>query len=104
MRRVYAPSCEAPHADLNGDGSVGADEASRASEATTPAMDAVREWEHGGWKTGDGVAYADAFTLFHGWEDGRGSYDCEPRQRSFGVSGRNMEHVRHVPIDMVALA
>ncbi len=64
----------------------------RLSESATPAMDAVREWELGGWKSGSkdsSSPYQAALTLFPGWEDGRGGYDCEPLQRSFGPSGES---------------
>lgn len=71
--------------DLNGDGSYSDSERSRASEEATTAADGVRRWEHGGWKSGG--SYTDALTLFHGWEDGRGPYDCEPLQRAFGAVG-----------------
>jgi hypothetical protein len=57
--------------------------------------DGSRRWEHGGWKDVDSAhaaernenPYSTAMTLFHGWEDGRGGYDCEPLQRVFGPQG-----------------
>jgi hypothetical protein len=66
-------------------------ELSRLSESATPAMDQVREWELGGWKSGSkpGDPYQAALTLFPGWEDGRGGYDCEPLQRAFGLAGES---------------
>jgi hypothetical protein len=67
-------------------------ELSRLSESATPAMDQVREWELGGWKSGSKDSsnpYQAALTLFPGWEDGRGGYDCEPLQRAFGPPGES---------------
>jgi hypothetical protein len=67
-------------------------ELSRLSESATPAMDQVREWELGGWKSGakdSSNPYQAALTLFPGWEDGRGGYDCEPLQRAFGPPGES---------------
>ena len=63
---------------------------SKASEAASTDMDAIREWELGGWKSGKDVdPYQAALALFPGWEDGRGGWDCEPLQRAFGASGES---------------
>ena len=67
-------------------------ELSRLSEAATPAMDQVREWELGGWKNDPrhlDAPYQAALAFFPGWEDNRGGYDCEPLQRAFGSSGES---------------
>jgi von Willebrand factor type A domain len=79
-------SCKVlPVLDLNGDGKIDDRERSIASQDATPAMDHVREWELGGWKSGPAnKPYQAAFTFFAGWEDGRGGWDCEPLQRGFG--------------------
>ncbi|HXF98932.1 MAG TPA: VWA domain-containing protein [Gaiellaceae bacterium] len=59
---------------------------SRLSELASPSMDAVREWELGGWKSGgDTKPYQAALTIFPGWENGRGGWDCEPLQRAFAA-------------------
>ena len=77
--------CKAPRIAADGNGKLNEVELSRASERATPAMDQVREWELAGWKTGpDSRPYQAALTLFPGWENGRGGWDCEPLQRSFG--------------------
>lgn len=74
-----------PSDDLDGNKKVSGAEVSRASEWATPDMNQVREWELGGWKSGpDRNPYQAAFTLFPGWENGRGGWDCEPLQRAFG--------------------
>jgi hypothetical protein len=76
--------------DLNGDRKVDDFETSKASERAAPDMDQVREWELGGWKSGpDTNPYQAALTLFPGWENGRGGWDCEPLQRSFGSTGES---------------
>jgi hypothetical protein len=55
---------------------------SNLSERAHPGMQQVRRWEHGGWKQNPlNGAYQAAMTLFHGWEGGRGPYDCEPLAR-----------------------
>lgn len=59
---------------------------SKSSEAAEPSHDQNREWEHGGYKTNN--VYVDGFSFFHGWEDGRGPYDCEPLQRVMGLQGQ----------------
>jgi von Willebrand factor type A domain len=67
-------------------------ELSRLSEAASPGMDEVREWELGGWKSGANKGlgpYQAALALFPGWEDGRGGWDCEPLQRTFGPTGES---------------
>jgi hypothetical protein len=66
-------------------------ELSILSESATPAMDQVREWELGGWKNSSKPSdpYQAAFTLFPGWEDGRGGWDCESLQRAFGPTGES---------------
>jgi hypothetical protein len=86
-------SCRAPtfaSDDLNGNGKLDEVELSRASERAEPGMDAVREWELGGWKAGSNTKpYQAALTLFPGWENGRGGWDCEPLQRAFGAVGES---------------
>jgi hypothetical protein len=73
--------------DRNRDGTIDAFETSKASERAAPDMNQVREWELGGWKNGPvESAYEAALTLFPGWEDGRGGWDCEPLQRAFGAA------------------
>jgi hypothetical protein len=70
--------------DLNDDRRLDDFEISKASERATPDMDQVREWELAGWKSGpDDGPYQAALTLFPGWENGRGGWDCEPLQRAF---------------------
>jgi len=67
-------------------------ELSKLSEAASPGMDEVREWELGGWKNNVGKSpgpYQAALALFPGWEDGRGGWDCEPLQRAFGPTGES---------------
>jgi hypothetical protein len=65
-------------------------ELSKASERATTAIDQVREWELAGWKSGPANrSYQAALTLFPGWENGRGGWDCEPLQRSFGSPGES---------------
>lgn len=74
-----------PEDDLNGDHKIDAYETSKASERAAPDMDQVREWELAGWKSGPIKSpYQAALTLFPGWENGRGGWDCEPLQRAFG--------------------
>jgi hypothetical protein len=84
-------SCKVdPIPDLNGDRKIDDREKSIASQDATPAMDHVREWELGGWKSGPAnKPYQAAFTFFAGWEDGRGPWDCEPLQRAFGPPGES---------------
>jgi hypothetical protein len=74
-----------PTDDLNANKRLDEFELSKASERATPEMDAVREWELGGWKSGQVKnPYQAALTIFAGWENGRGGWDCEPLQRAFG--------------------
>ena len=76
--------------DLNGDRKIDAYETSKASERAAPDMDQVREWELAGWKSGPVKSpYQAALTLFPGWENGRGGWDCEPLQRAFGPPGES---------------
>jgi hypothetical protein len=86
--RCKAPAL--PSDDLNGNKKLDEFELSKASERATPDMDAVREWELGGWKSGQARnPYQAALTIFAGWEDGRGGWDCEPLQRAFGSAGES---------------
>ncbi|MDX6451414.1 MAG: ClpX C4-type zinc finger [Gaiellaceae bacterium] len=78
-------SCSEDRLELDGQPGTSAYEASKSSETAQPSHDPNREWEHGGYKS-NGV-YVDGFTFFHGWEDGRGPYDCEPLQRAMGSPG-----------------
>jgi hypothetical protein len=82
----FVSSCRvAPVPDANRNGKVDDYDRSKASESATPRMDQVREWELGGWKgAASNKPYEAAFAFFAGWEDGRGGWDCEPLQRSFG--------------------
>jgi hypothetical protein len=74
-----------PSDDLDGNKKIDAYETSKASERAAPDMNQVREWELGGWKSGPAnKLYQAALTLFPGWEDARGGWDCEPLQRAFG--------------------
>jgi hypothetical protein len=66
------------------------------SESASPAFDGqpeggVRRWGLSGWKENGDPAkrYQAAFTFFHGWEGGRGPFDCEPLQRAFGPPGES---------------
>jgi len=92
----YVSQCGVPGAitDQNGDGRVDEADYSIVSERASPDMDTRRRWEHGGWKSGDPGPdparnpnpYDAGMTLFHGWEDERGPFDCEPLQRAFPTS------------------
>jgi hypothetical protein len=87
---------QAPVPDYNGDGRIDDIDESFHSASATTSMDSRRQWEHGGWKSGalpPGTSpldnpnpYQAAMTLFHGWEDERGPFDCEPLQRAFPTS------------------
>jgi hypothetical protein len=86
--RCKAPAL--PSDDLNGNKKLDEFELSKASERATTDMDQVREWELGGWKSGrTNSAYQAALTIFPGWENGRGGWDCEPLQVAFGPSGES---------------
>ena len=87
-------SCKTPTSlstdDLNRNRKLDEYELSRASERATTDINQVREWELGGWKSGpDKDPYQAALTLFPGWENGRGGWDCEPLQRAFGSPGES---------------
>lgn len=74
--------------DLDRNGRLNDYEYSKASERASTDIDQVREWELGGWKSGGNKRpYQAALTLFPGWENGRGGWDCEPLQRAFGLPG-----------------
>jgi hypothetical protein len=76
--------------DLDRNGRLDEYELAKASERTSTDIDQVREWELGGWKSGpNNTPYQAALTLFPGWENGRGGWDCEPLQRAFGSSGES---------------
>jgi hypothetical protein len=76
--------------DLDGDRKLSDYETSKASERAAPDMNEVREWELGGWKSGHARSpYQAALTLFPAWENGRGGWDCEPLQRTFGEPGES---------------
>lgn len=67
-------------------------ERSRVSSLANVSMPDVRRWEAGGWKpaaAGGGdhpdKPYAGSFVMFHGWEGGRGPYDCEPLSVAMGA-------------------
>ena len=76
--------------DLDRNGRLSEYELSKASERTSTEINQVREWELGGWKSGpDKSPYQAALTLFPGWENGRGGWDCEPLQRAFGSPGES---------------
>jgi len=80
-------SCGIPPDDLNGDGQISDAERAVASEQASPSNPGVRNWEHGGFKSG--TLYQDSFTFFTGWEGGRGPPDCEPLHRMFGPQGES---------------
>jgi hypothetical protein len=76
--------------DLDRNGTLDDYELSKASERASTDIDQVREWELGGWKSGaSNTPYQAALTLFPGWENGRGGWDCEPLQRAFGSPGES---------------
>jgi hypothetical protein len=76
--------------DLDRNGRLDEYELSTASERASTHIDQVREWELAGWKSGSvNRPYQAAMTLFPGWENGRGGWDCEPLQRAFGSRGES---------------
>lgn len=84
---LVVTSCGVPPVDRDGNGQISDVERAIASEGAAPSDDAVRRWEHGGFKSG--TLYQDSFTFFTGWEGGRGPTDCEPLQRAFGPQGES---------------
>lgn len=56
------------------------------SVGTNTGTGGRRAWELEGYKNDSGVFYASTL-LAHGWEGGRGPYDCEQMQVAYGAQG-----------------
>jgi hypothetical protein len=83
--RAYANPQDQPNQNIN-NGLPNSWNCNDSSVPPSPAGQGVRRWEFTTSADAQG-SFFWATTLLHGWEGGRGAYDCEPLSRAFGPPG-----------------